>query len=39
MTSVSYILPKCAKTTEPKDEHCIPLVHPYQLTYNMTLYP
>ena len=21
---ISYILPKCAKTREPEDEHCIP---------------
>ena len=23
VTSPSYILPKCAKTREPKDEHCV----------------
>ena len=25
VTSPSYILPKCTKTREPKDEHCVPL--------------
>ena len=33
-----YILPKCAKTREPKDEHCV-LGAPIQATINMTLYP
>ena len=23
VASLSYILPKCAKTREPKDEHCV----------------
>ena len=39
VVSLSYILPKCAKTREPKDEHCVSWYTYISDNIHATLYP